>query len=307
MPWDLACPTCRSVLTPIDQFTKTCARCGCEYRCEGQIWRLLSRTREEAFRDFVRQYETVRAAEGRHVREPSHLRALPFRDLSGRRRYEWRVRAQSFRSLIGQVVRPLEQRSVGPLRILDLGSGLGWLAYRLSSRGHEVAAVDLLLNDFDGLGAHRHFAGKFASVQAEFDRLPFCDGGVDLVIYNAAFHYAANYELTLREAFRVLVPWGLVVIMDTPIYRDPSSGAAMVREREDAFEARYGFRGSKTEGFLTFDRLQGLRSQLGLGWEFVRPWYGLRWALKPGLARLRGTREPARFMLVVGRLRRPNH
>src|SRR5215472_10941107 len=107
MAWDLACPTCRSLLTSVDQSTKSCPRCACEYRCEGRIWRLLTRGREEAFREFVLQYETVRAAEGRHVREVSRLRALPFRDLSHKRTYEWRVRARSFRALIGQVVRPL--------------------------------------------------------------------------------------------------------------------------------------------------------------------------------------------------------
>lgn len=303
MAWDLACPTCRSSLTSVDSSTKKCLCCACEYRREGRIWRFLAQGREEAFREFIRQYETVRADEGRHLRDATHLLALPFRDLSRKRPYEWRVRARSFRALIAQVVRPLERTSVGPLRILDLGSGLGWLAHRLAARGHEVAGVDLLVSEFDGLGAHRHFGDEFVSVQAEFDRLPFHDGGVDLVVYNAAFHYAADYEVTLREALRVLGPRGLVVIMDTPTYRDPSSGAAMVREREDAFELRYGFRGGRTEGFLTFDRLQGLRDRLGLAWEFVRPWYGLRWALKPWAARLRGSREPARFMLIVGRPR----
>jgi hypothetical protein len=41
---------------------------------------------------------------------------------------------------------------------------------------------------------------------------------------------------------RVLAPRGRVVIMDSPMYRDHSSGLAMVREREEAFERPYGFR-----------------------------------------------------------------
>src|SRR5579864_1662642 len=57
MPWDLACPTCRSSLTSVDSSTKKCARCACEYRCEGRIWRFLAQGREEAFREFIRQYE----------------------------------------------------------------------------------------------------------------------------------------------------------------------------------------------------------------------------------------------------------
>jgi hypothetical protein len=31
-----------------------------------------------------------------------------------------------------------------------------------------------------------------------------------------------------------------------------------------------------------------------------QPWYGLRWWAKPHIARLRGSREPAQFKLVVG-------
>jgi hypothetical protein len=93
------------------------------------------------------------------------------------------------------------------------------------------------------------------------------------------------------------------VIMDSPLYRDASSGAAMVREREDLFERQYGFRSDDidAEGFLTYDRLATIARTLGIEWELFEPWYGVRWWLKPHVARLRGSREPARFKLIVGR------
>ncbi len=266
---------------------------------------MLSEGRQDVFRAFVEQYETVRTAEGRRLQNPEHLKALPFRDLSRRRPYEWGIRARSFESLLRRVVIPLERASGHALRALDLGSGLGWLAYRLALRGHEVAGVDLLTNDFDGLGVHRQYDRAFVAIQAEFDRLPFPDACLDLVIYNASFHYAQDYPAALREAFRVLTPAGRVVIMDTPIYRDPSSGAAMVREREDAFEAQFGFRGNAlaSEGFLTYDRLTLLAGELAIRWQFIEPWYGVRWLFKPWFARIRRLREPARFKLVVGHRR----
>ncbi len=265
---------------------------------------MLGEGRQQAFREFVTQYETVRTAEARRVQDPEHLRALPFRDRSRRRSYEWRIRARSYRALLTRVVGPLEAASHGPRKILDMGSGVGWLAYRLALRGHDVAAIDLVTNDFDGMGLHKHYDRAFTSLQAEFDRLPFQDGSVDLVINNASFHYAADYAATLREALRVLAPDGRIVIMDTPIYRDGTSGQRMVQERENAFERRYGFRGTWTEGFLTDDRLAALAVELGLHWEIFEPWYGVRWWIKPWIARVRGGREPARFKLVVGRRRR---
>jgi SAM-dependent methyltransferase/uncharacterized protein YbaR (Trm112 family) len=300
---DLVCPSCRITLTSVASDERLCPQCEVTYRRADGIWRMLPDARGEMYRAFIEQYETVRTAEGRRVQDPDHLRALPFRDLSGKRTEEWAIRAASFDGLLRKVVIPLERASGRPLRILDLGSGLGWLAYRLTLRGHQVAAVDLLTNDFDGLGVHRHYERGFVPVQAEFERLPFGDASVDLAIFNASFHYAADYSSTLREAFRALAPGGRVVIMDTPIYRDPSSGATMVRERENAFEAQFGFRGNSigSEGFLTYDRLKFLARELAVEWQFVEPWYGLKWWIKPVFARVRRLREPARFKLVVGR------
>jgi SAM-dependent methyltransferase len=303
MQWDLACPACHAALAVTGTEERYCRWCAVDYHRTDGIWRFLVEGRERVFQSFVAQYETVRSAEGRRVRNPSHLRALPFRDLSRRRRYEWAIRARSFEALIKNVVEPRERACARALRTLDMGSGLGWLAYRLALRRNEVAAVDLLTNDFDGLGVWRHYDREFLPVQAEFDRLPFLDRTVDVVVYNASFHYAVDFASTLCEGLRVLCPSGRLVIMDTPIYRDASSGRAMVQEREDAFEEQYGFRGNAlaSEGFLTYDRLEALERELAVRWRLVEPWYGLRWWSKPWVARLRGSREPARFQLVIGK------
>jgi ubiquinone/menaquinone biosynthesis C-methylase UbiE/uncharacterized protein YbaR (Trm112 family) len=301
MLWSFACPACHAALQTVDADELRCPACSATYPKRDGIWRMLAEERREVLREFVEQYETVRKGEARIVQGPRHLRALPFRDLSRTRRYEWFVRSKSFRTLIERVVSPLERERGAPLRILDGGSGLGWLAYRLAMRGHEVAAIDLTTNDFDGLGVHRQYDRYFLPVQAEFDRLPFRDGSVDLVIYNASFHYSADYSTTLREGLRVLDREGRVVIMDSPLYRDPSSGTAMLHQRDEAFERQYGFRGAYTEGFLTYERLAALQDELSLTWELFEPWYGVRWWLKPRMARVRALREPARFKLVVGR------
>src|SRR6266851_1452104 len=108
---------------------------------------------------FVREYRTVRRAEGWGSHDPAYYRALPFRDLTGRFPGIWRIRARSFSTFMKHVVHPLEvQRHTTALRVLDLGAGCGWLAYRLAQRGHWVAALDLLDDPFDGLGAVRHYA-----------------------------------------------------------------------------------------------------------------------------------------------------
>src|SRR5262245_40725208 len=53
--------------------------------------------------------------------------------------------------------------------------------------------------------------------------------------------------------------------------------------------------------FLTVDRIDALAATLGLRWQIERPRYGWRWAVRPWLARLRGRRQPAQFLLLLGR------
>jgi ubiquinone/menaquinone biosynthesis C-methylase UbiE len=188
------------------------------------------------------------------------------------------------------------------LRILDLGAGNGWLSYRLRQLGHCPAALDLLTNEVDGLGAKKHYDEAFTAVQAEFNRLPLTGAQADVVIFNGAFHYAADYGQTTLEVKRILRPNGRIVIMDSPIYHDSTSGQTMVRERANRFVQEHGFRGEAIphENYLTFARLDELAATLSIHWQMIRPFYGWRWAVRPWLARLRRHREPATFMLVVG-------
>jgi len=302
-PLDFACPRCRGTLKALspDQF-----RCPADdltfSRVEG-VWRFLLPERGEHYARFIAEYEGVRAAEGRGGDFPEYYRALPFKDLSGRFSQDWKIRARSFQALIREVVAPLERYLERPLNVLDLGSGNGWLSARLGERHAQAVAVDLLKNPSDGLGAWRNYLVSFAPVQAEFTCLPLADGQMDLVIFNASFHYAEGYDDVLAEALRVLTPPpGLVLVIDSPVYRDPASGVAMVGEREADFTARYGFPSNslKSENFLTYARMEQLGRALGIRWQHFVPNYGLRWRLRPWLASRRGSREPAEFGLWIG-------
>ncbi|MFQ5578946.1 MAG: class I SAM-dependent methyltransferase [Anaerolineae bacterium] len=247
------------------------------------------------------EYETIRRAEGRGSDDSRYYRALPFADRSGRFSADWQIRAQSFRVLLDKVVTRLEQERRRPLRILDLGAGNGWLSYRLALRGHSAAAVDLQVNEFDGLGAHGHYDAPFTPVQASFDRLPFAPRQADLVIFNASLHYATRFEPVLKEAMEVISA-GALAVVDTPVYHDAASGAQMVREREARFRATHGFPSNalESENYLTYGRLQALEQSLCLSWKLFWPvWRGRR-AVRRWRARLRGHRQPAQFPVVVG-------
>lgn len=296
------CPRCHTPLEQAAPDRLVCPSDGLVFPCVNGIWQMLLPERRAIYQQFIREYETVRQGEGRGSNSPDYYRALPYEDLSGRRPADWRIRAASFDAFLKQVLSPVEKRALGrPLHILDLGAGSGWLSNRMAARGHQVAAVDLTINDFDGLGCYRYYETAFLPVQAEFDHLPFAKCTVDVVLFNASLHYATSYERTLLEALRVLDAGSQVIILDSPFYRDPSSGKKMVAERQQQFTRQYGFPSNAlaSENYLTYERMEELTKILNLECRILTPFYGLGWMLRPWKARLLGQREPAKFHLVV--------
>jgi SAM-dependent methyltransferase len=292
----LACPSCHTLLEDIDSASKRCPKDGQTFHQVDGVWRMLLPERTGYFTKFIQDYETVRRSEGRGDTNANYYRTLPF--ISSR---DWQIRAKSYEAFLKQVIIPLEKQA-NQLMILDLGAGNGWLSNRLAVRGHDVAAVDLTVNEFDGLGCYRYYENAFMPVQAEFDHLPFEDESINIVLFNASLHYSENYEQTLREALRVLALMGKLVVLDLPVYRNPASGLGMVRERERQFTERYGFPSDnlKSENYLTYIRLNELARELDLSWEFITPFYGVRWVVRPLLAKILGRREPAKFHVIVG-------
>lgn len=301
-PFLFACPACRHPLTAVSADQLLCPQDGYRFSCQDGIWRFLLPERAAYFRHFVDVYETVRQAEQWGSEKSGYYRHLPEVPREDPHYRLWQIRGRSFRALRQQVLPLLSRDGQRPLTILDVGAGNCWLSYRLAAMGHAVMAVDLLLNERDGLGARQHYPLSFTAVQAEFDRLPLVEKQIDLVIFNGSFHYAADYKQTLHETLRVLKAKGAFVIMDTPVYHDGQSGQRMVAEREALFRRQFAVDSQVLphENYLTFARLAELEAELALHWQLIRPCYGWRWALRPWLARLRRQREPATFLLLVG-------
>lgn len=325
--WPLLCPQCGADLgvlplkvdvTKVDvagdldavDEVIACPHCGSRYACNSDgVWDFLTPERAAFFNRFLAEYTAVRMAEGRGELESEDYRNYPYVPESHPLAWQWRIRAKSYEALRGKVLVPMAYAVNGrPLRLLDLGAGHGWLSYRLAANGHCPLAVDLSLDARDGLGAAKHFNAfldvPFPRVRAEFDRLPLADSCADAVIFNASLHYSADYAVTLREALRVLARGGRIVIVDSPIYRHLASGRQMVAERKQGYVAKYGFASDALDSceFLTENDRAAWSAEFGLSWQVITPWCGWQWALRPWRARLRRTREPARFALWVARV-----
>ena len=254
---------------------------------------------------FLQDYATIRHAEGRGSMNSAYYRELPYRDLSGKNSEQWRIRARSFHAFERTVLADAERQAGRELDVLDLGAGNGWMSHRLAMRRHRVVALDIFCDELDGLGALTHYPLQFPAAAAEFDSLPFRESSFDLAVFNASFHYSSDYRRTLNEVRRCLRPGGRLVIMDSPVYQRSEHGEMMRAERRAYFEKLYGFRSDalKSIEYLDQPMLDELSSEMKIDWQYSQPWYGLRWALRPWKAKLRGKRPPSRFLILVGRFR----
>jgi len=112
--------------------------------------------------------------------------------------------------------------------LLDIGAGGGWAARYL--RDADVIAIDLLAA-----------GGRPGEVRVRGDmrRLPIGDATVDAAFYAASLHYAPIDD-SIREAARVLRRGGVLIAVDSPIYRDRNA-QARAKARSATYYADAGF------------------------------------------------------------------
>lgn len=304
----LRCPRCGGRLEASSSPHRAdCCLCQFQLREQDGILLALPPERQRHFAQFVNDYERIRAAEGRGSDSAEYYLALPYEDLSGKNRPQWKIRARTFQYLARHILPQVEHSAGANPRVLDIGAGNGWLSYRLALKGFRPVAVDLLVNDHDGLRAIKHYRGHLQTtipcIQAESIHLPLASGQFDAVIFNASFHYAESYVRTVEEAMRCLKGGGMLIVADSPWYKKHSSGEQMLVDRRAAFLRRFGTPSDSiaSQEFLTDRRLSELEQTFHIRWTRHTPFYGVSWSLRPLIASLRGRREPSRFRIYTAR------
>ena len=102
--------------------------------------------------------------------------------------------------------------------VADLGAGTGHFSARIAPFVQRVITVD---GSEEMLETARRRVDDVANVelrQGELERLPLCDGEVDLAVLLLALHYVVEPTAALREAARVLAPGGRLVIVDMRLH-----------------------------------------------------------------------------------------
>jgi SAM-dependent methyltransferase len=259
---------------------------------EGGIRGFLSESRRLASAGFATQYAAVRTQDGHREVFATFWHDLPRLPRRHPAAAEWRIRRESFDTLLAHAVDWSSGR-----RVLDLGAGCGWLSARLAERGHAAVALDRLDDEDDGRGLRQQGGASFVAVCADFDALPFEPGQFDVVIFNASLHYAREPERTLEFAVRMLAPGGSLVVMDSPTFARAADGESMVATQL----ATLGGGVRSGVGYLTFALLDAVAIRLGRQSQFIASHGPLSWRVRRALARQRLGREPATFGVWVAR------
>jgi ubiquinone/menaquinone biosynthesis C-methylase UbiE len=107
----------------------------------------------------------------------------------------------------------------GDERVLDVGSGLGALAFALAGRVREVVAID---SDAEAVERARTTAPPNVEVlEGDGEHLPFGAFEFDLVASARTLHHTARPELLIAELVRVTKPGGSILVADQLAPVDP--------------------------------------------------------------------------------------
>lgn len=262
----------------------------------GPVHRLLPADRRRALQPFLELYQRVRRAEGWRA-EPG-LPDVPSDHPHAR---IWRRRARHFRLGAGLLRARL---GPGPWNVLEVGAGCCWASARLVAAGHRVTAVDVNLDPDDGLLAADRLVGdpaRLPRAEAEMDALPLPAGRFDVVLATGALHYARRPRRTLVELRRVTRPGGVLLVLDSPVYRRRRDGKAMVRARAREHARRFApSAGAELQSsFFVHRELDALFASAG--WRLqIHGWPGrVREWLRDRIELMRHGRRTARFPALL--------
>jgi SAM-dependent methyltransferase len=267
------------------------------FATERGVHRLLSEERRREIRPFLELYQRVRRDEGWRA-EPGLPDVVPEHPHAA----VWTERARRFRrgvSLAAQVL------GAGPWRVLEVGAGCAWASVRLAERGHQTVAVDVNLDPDDGLPAAERLSPDqpFPRAEAEMDALPLAPALFDLVLAAGSLHYPPKLMGTLVELRRVTRRGGVLLVLDSPVYRRRPDGEAMVASRmqEHARRYRVAVPRETQSGYLVLGELHDLFKSAG--WRLdLRGWPDpLREHARDVVELLRWRRRTARFPILLAR------
>lgn len=239
----LACPYCRGELSlksedrdPVQKGKLMCTLGGHEFVVDDGIPRLLRSEDQERFKKMEAELDRFWHLEGWVVSNPRDMWGIPYKPPLTKQWLSWKVKARSLDRL-KQILVPEEY-----ITVLDAGAGNCWLSFRLAQCGHSVLAMDTNVGLATGLSAGAIYLQKvdFDRVQGSMTSPPLKPASFDAVVCSSSLHHLGNPREPLRILSELLRPRGLLVVLNSPIHRDPGSSRRAEAERRSYLREKVG-------------------------------------------------------------------
>jgi demethylmenaquinone methyltransferase/2-methoxy-6-polyprenyl-1,4-benzoquinol methylase len=111
------------------------------------------------------------------------------------------------------------------MRILDVATGTGMVAFALAERGAEVVGLDQSAAMLGGAQARLQrtpqLAGRLSFVLGDAEALPFADGEFDALSFTYLLRYVDDRAATMRELARVVAPGARIAMVEFGVPDDP--------------------------------------------------------------------------------------
>jgi ubiquinone/menaquinone biosynthesis C-methylase UbiE len=139
--------------------------------------------------------------------------------------------------------------AAAPHRVLDVGSGTGYLLGQLAERLPDTASLIGVdpAHQMVAVASRRSTDRRVSMLRGVAERLPFADGTFDLVVSTTSFDHWKDQRAGLGECARVLVPGGRLVLTDQfsnwllPTMLAGRRGKARTQRRANDLMAAAGF------------------------------------------------------------------
>jgi S-adenosylmethionine-dependent methyltransferase len=128
------------------------------------------------------------------------------------------------------------------LRILDVGGGDGMDAIHYAKLGHSVTLTDCsptMLSEAKKSAEEQGIGEQLKICQTEPDAVPglLCEQPFDLILCHMMIEFVQDAQVLLSEMCKLLVPGGLLSLLDTNRYSDVYLKAFQMSSLSDALEA----------------------------------------------------------------------
>jgi SAM-dependent methyltransferase len=221
---NILCPICQ---TPIDPETLCCAD-GHQFQSHNGVLSLLDTSMERQFDAIYHHLETSH----RHLPKITDYNALPYE--LAKKHFEWRLRSYDADIVLQLLINRRQQN------ILEISPWNGWLSHHLVKSGHKLTAIDYFAHLDNGLGAKRHYDADWQAIQMDLTDLSILEPCFDVVIINHGLHFFPDPATHLIQARDLLLPGGLLIIINATFYRNPVKRIQQVKSLEDDFFEVYG-------------------------------------------------------------------